>query len=809
MLTGLIQDLRYAFRQLRRSPGFALTAMLTLALGIGATTAVYTVVYQALVAPLPYPEAQQLVIVWSEVKGERNVISAGDFGDWRRESTSFQSLAAWSETRFNLSTGEQPEELAGRLVTPGYFGMQGIPFLRGRGFAASEGVPGRDHEVILTHKLWSRLGADPSQVGRTLRINGTAYTVTGVLAPGFADRLGPELFAPLAFTPAQINHEYHWLTVMGRLKSGVTLPQAQSEMDSVTRRIAAAYPASNTGWGARVDPLQNDFLPRERIRNLWLLLGAVGFVLLITCVNVANLLLARGSSRQREIALRTSVGASRGAIFAQFLTESLLLAAAGGALGVALGAALLRGIVSLVPEGILPSEANFHLDPHVLLAALAVTTLTGLLFGSAPAWYASRIDPAEVLKSGGRGGTAAGSLRLRRGLIVSEIALALSLLAGAGLAIHSFYKLTRTQLGVTGIDRVLVFRLQPPAKRFAGPAEISAYYDSILRALRETAGVSGATVTTGLPLRYAANGMKFNLVGGRSYNNAAQQPETGFTAISPGYLRTFGTALLQGRPFTEGDSATAVRVALVNQEFVRRYLKGLDPLKQRLRIKEVMPAEGQVGAEVEWQVVGVTGNVLRGDLREPFPEADVPFAQSPSSGVTVGVRTALDPATMTRSLAAAVHSVDPTVALARLRTLDQVKEQALGEDRFTLRLFAAFAGLALLLAAIGIYGLISYSVSQRTQEIGVRLALGASRGNIARLVVRETLRLSAAGVVLGLGGAFLVGRLMQSTLYGIGPLDPAVLLGVTALLLLAALLAAALPARRAASIEPTEALRSE
>ncbi len=809
LISHLAQDLRYALRQLRRSPGYALTAVLTLALGIGATTAVYTVVYQALVAPLPYPEAQQLVMVWSSVNGERNAISVGDFLDWQRQSTSFQGLAAWSETRFNLATGEQPEEVPGRLVTPGYFGMQGIPFLRGRGFVPGEGVPGRDHEVIVTHSLWSRLGADPSLVGRSLRINGTAYTVTGVLAPGFADRLGPELFAPLAFTPAQIHHDFHWLVAMGRLKPGVSLAEAQSEMDSVTRHIAAAYPRSNTGWGARVEPLQNDFLPRERIRNLWLLLGAVGFVLLMTCVNIANLMLARGASRQREVALRSSVGASRAAIFLQFLVESLLLAAAGGALGIALGAALLRAIVSLVPEGTLPSEANFHLDPHVLLVALAVTTLTGLLFGSAPAWYASRIDPAEVLKSGGRSGTAAGSLRLRRGLIVSEVALALSLLAGAGLAIHSFYKLTRTDLGVSDIEHVLVFHLDQPAKRFAHPAEIDSYYNSMLRSLRRTPGVSSATLTTGLPLRFVGSGVKFSLVGGRSDSDPTQQPETGFNSIAPGYLRTFGTPLLEGRAFTEQDSATGLRVALVNREFVRRYLKGLDPLKQRLRIRQVLPGDGQVGSEVDWQIVGATGNVLRGDLRESAPEVDVPFAQSLSPSVTVAVRTGLDPSTITRSVSAAVHSVDPTVALARLRTLDQVKQQAMGEDRFTLQLFSAFAGMALLLAAIGIYGLISYSVAQRTGEIGLRLALGASRGNIARLIVREALRLSAAGVVLGLAGAFLVGRLMRSTLYGIGPLDPLVTLAVSALLLTAAVLAAALPARRAAAIDPMEALRKE
>ena len=804
----LLANLRYSLRALRKSPGLTTAVLLTLMLGIGATTAVYTVVYATLIAPLPYPDPQQLVIVWSRVGGERNVTSAGDFLDWQRQNAVFQQLAAWDESSFNLSTADQPEQIGGRFVSPGYFNLQGIPLLAGRDFLPEEGVPGRNHVAILTHKLWSRLGGDRGLIGRTLQVNGAPYTVVGVLAPGLADRLGPELIAPLAFTPDQINHDYHWLVAMGRLKPGVSIQQAQRDMDAVTARIAAAYPKSNTGWGASVEPLKNDFLPPDRIRNLWLLLGAVGFVLLITCVNIANLLLARGAARQREIAIRSSMGASRASIFTQFLTESLLLAVAGGALGVALGAGLLRGIVSLVPEGILPSEANFHLDPHVLGLALALTALTGLLFGCAPAWYASRVDPAETLKSGARTGASSDSLKLRRLLIVSEFALALSLLAGAGLAIHSFLNLNRVDIGVR-TDHVLTFRLDQPNDRFKTTAEMTLESQRLLSALHGAAGVSSAAALTGHPMIGPNAGMAFDLVGGPTYTDPSQRPGTTFQAVSPGYLKTFGIDLLQGRPFSEQDTVAAVPVAMVNQEFADHYLKGLDPLRQRVRIEQNTPGARRLGAPVEWQIVGVFRNVRYGGTLRVPPEVNVPLAQSPSPSLSVGVRTALDPAAMTRTVAAAVHSVDPAVALAHVRTMDQVKEEAFGEDRFTMRLFAAFAALALVLAAVGIYGLMAYSVSQRTQEIGLRLALGAARGNIALLVLREAATLALLGLTAGLAGAILVGRTMRSTLYGVGTLDLAVLLATAALLLATALLASWLPARRAAAIDPMQALRTE
>jgi len=749
-------NLRYSTRMLRKNPGLTAAVVATLMLGIGATTAIYTVVYAVLLAPLPYPNPEQLVMVWSKVKGNNNVMSAGDFLDWRQQSHSFQQLVAWTGGDFNLATAQPPEQVEGKRATPGWFAMQGIPFLLGRDFLPEEGIPGRDHEVILTYKLWNRLGANRGILGQTLRLNSEAYTVVGVLAPGLADRFDEELTVPLAFRPEQINHEYHWLLTMGRLKPGVTLQQAQAEMDAVTAHIAATHPETNKGWGASVERLQNDFLPRERIRNLWLLLGAVGFVLLIACVNIANLLLAKGAVRLREIAIRGAVGASRARIFAQFLVESLLLALIGGGLGIALGVGLLRAIMTIVPPGILPTEADFHLDLQILVAALSITTLAGLVFGCAPAWYASRVDPGESLKEGGRSGAGTSSHRLRRILIAGEFALALSLLAGAGLAIHSFWNLTRLDLGVR-TDHVLVFGLNQPDRKFQSPEQMNSYNQHMLSVLRGVPGVLSVATVTGLPLRGPSDGMGFTLVGGPSNGDLSQRPGTGFQSVSPDYYNTFGIQVVKGRTISDQDTATSPHVSMVNEEFERRYLKGLDPLRQRLLIEQIIPGLPKLGPAVEWQIVGVFHDVRGGDFRDQFPEVDVPFAQSLAPNVNIGVRTASDPGKMTRAIASAVHGVDSEIALARLRTLDQVKAQSLGEDRYTMVLFACFATVALLLAAVGIYGLMAFAVSQRTSEIGLRLALGASRVNVIGLILKEASLLAVIGLVIGLVGSFFVG----------------------------------------------------
>lgn len=800
-------NFRYSLRMLRKNPGLTAAVIATLMLGIGATTAIYTVVYAVLIAPLPYPHPEQLMMVWSKVNGGRNVISAGDFLEWKQQNKTFQQLAAWTGSSFNLATQNQPEQVPGMQSTPGWFSMQGMRFLLGRDFRAEEENLGSDHVAVLTYKLWNRLGADRNIVGQTLRINLEPYTVVGVLAPGIGDRFDFELAVPLAFRPEQINHNYHWLLAMGRLKPGVTLQQGQADMDAVTAHLAQAFPQTNQRWGAAVEPLQNDFLPPERIQNLWLLLGAVGFVLVIACVNIANLLLAKGAARLREIAIRSSVGANRKQIFAQFLTESLVLALIGGGLGIALGVGLLRAILSIVPENILPSEANFQLDIHVLLVALAATMLAGILFGCAPAWYASRVDPGESLKEGGRTGTGAGSHKLRRGLIAGEFALALSLLAGAGLAIHSFWNLTRVDLGLR-TDHVLTFGLDQSPGRFKSREEMYAYNQRMLTELQSVPGVAAAATVTGLPLRFHSDGMSLSVVGA-TYADESQRPGAGFQSISPEYFKTFGIRVVQGRAFNEQDTGTSVRVAMVNEEFVRRYLKGMDPLRQRLAFEQIVPGAQDLGPMVEWEIVGVFHTVMYDDFREASPEVDVPFAQSLSPNVTIGVRTERDPAAMSETIAAAVHRVDAEIALARLRTMDQVKTEALGEDRYTMVLFAGFAAVALVLAAVGVYGLMAFAVAQRTNEMGLRLALGASRANVIWLIMREASLLAAAGLGIGLAGAVLVGRTMRNTLYGVGAMDFSVAITVGLLLFGTALVASYLPARRAATIDPMTALRSE
>jgi len=512
--------------------------------------------------------------------------------------------------------------------------------------------------------------------------------------------------------------------------------------------------------------------------------------------------------RLREIAIRSSVGASRGQIFVQFLLESLVLALIGGVLGVALGAGLLRAILSIVPQGILPTEANLQLNLQVLAAALAATTIAGLLFGCAPASYASRVDPGESLKEGGRSSTGAGSHKLRRGLIAGEFALALSLLAGAGLALHSFWNLTRIDLGVR-TDHVLVFGLNPPRGRFQNPEQMNAYNQQMLGALRAVPGVSAAATVTGMPLRGTSDGMPFTLVGGPTFADPSQRPGAGFQSVSPDYFKTFGIQVIRGRTFSDQDTASSTRVAMVNEEFSRRYLKGLDPLRQRLSIEQIIPGVQQLGPAVEWEIVGVFHDVRAGDFREPFPEIDVPFAQSLSPDVNIGIRTMEDPAAMSKTIAAAVHAVDPQIALARLRTLDQVKFESLGEDRYTTVLFAGFAVLALLLAAVGIYGLMAFAVSQRTSEIGLRLALGASRVHVIGLILREAALLALIGLAFGLGGSLWVGRTMRSTLYGVGSVDFSVIMAVGVILFATALFASYLPARRAARVDPMAALRTD
>ncbi len=807
-MESLSRNLRYTIRMLWKSPGLTITVLLTLALGIGANTAIFTVDYATLLAPLPYPQPDQLVVVWSKIQTFHNGISAGDFTDWKRMNSSFADINAFSGGSFNIASKEEPENIDGQQVTPGYYNMLGRPFFLGRDFLPEEGTVGKDHEAILTHKLWSHLGADPKLVGRTMRINGELYTVVGILAPGLADRGEAQITVPLAFKPEQLNHDFHWLLSIARLKPGVTIKQAQADMDAVSAHIAEANPRSNKGWGAFVEPMKNDFLPSERKQTLWLLLGAVAFILLIACVNVANLLLARGMARQKEIAVRSALGASRRTIFEQLLTESLLLSFTGGLLGIGIGFAMLQVLVAIMPKGTLPDEADLRLNLPILLFTLIATSFAGVLFGSAPAWYASRIDPAETLKEGGRTGVGAGRHRLRQTLLIGEFALALTLLAGAGLAIHSFLNLLRVDIGLK-TDHVLTFFLPVPDSRPKDPEKIIAYYRQILYRINAVPGVTSSSAMTGLPLFGTGFGMPFTIVGKPAFNDPSMRPNTSFGMVTPGFFDTFGIHIVKGRAFTEQDTASSVKVAVVNEEFVRKYLSGTDPFQQRISVEQLIPGVTKLGPPEDWQIVGIYHNVRNGDLREDRPEMRVPFWQIPWPGGGIGVRTENDPATMVKSIAAAVHSVDPEIALSEPRTMDEVRGLVLSDDRFTLTLFVCFAVVALLLAGLGVYGVMSFSVAQRSHEIALRMALGANRSRVVGLVVREGLALAGIGLSIGLIGAFFVGRGMQSTLFGVGKFDVSVLLSVALVLVAAAVVACLIPAIRAASVQPMLALRGE
>ena len=808
MVANLLQNLRYALRQLRKSPGFTITALLTLALGIGANTAIFTVVYATLLAPMPYPEPDQLVMVWSKIQTFHNGVSAGDYDDWRRQSQSFQALNAWTGGSFNLATKDKPEYVEGQRTTPGMYRMMGVRFQLGRDFLPEEGTLGKEHVVVLLNKLWKRLGSDPNIVGKQLKIDGEPYTVVGVLAPGVADRLDQNLVVPLVFKPEQLNHDFHWLLVMGRLKPGVTMQQAQADMNNVTANITKAYPKSNQGWDSFVEPLKNDFLPKERIQTLWYLLGAVGFVLLIACVNVANLLLTKGSARHKEIAIRISLGASRRDIFAQFLIENLLLAMMGGLLGIGVGALSLAGLVAIMPQGTLPSEADLTLNMPILLFSFAASALSGILFGCAPAWYATRIDPGEALKEGSRTGTSSSRKQLRRILVIGEFGLALTLLTGAGLAIHSFWNLTQVDLGVDTVH-IQTFFLPVPDARPKDPAQIAGYYRQMLERLRAVPGVLDASVSTGLPLEGAGFGMPFTIAGAPDISDPSQRPAAAFGMVTPDYFKTYGIQVTRGRSFTDQDKAGGVHVAMVSENFAQKYFKDKDPLQQRLMVEELIPGVTKLGPALSWQIVGVFHDVRGGGLREGRPEIEIPFWQIPWPTANFGVRTSGDPALMTRSIEAAIHSVDPEIALAEQHTMDEIKSRVMSGDRFTMFLFGSFATVALLLAAVGIYGVMAFTVSQREHEIGLRMALGASRGKVVGLILNEGVVLCLLGLAIGAVGAYFVSRAMQSGLYGIGKVDFSAIAAVSAVLFAAALVASYVPARRAASINPLEALRGE
>lgn len=807
-MRNLWRDLLFGFRLLLKNPGFTAVAVLALALGIGANTAIFSVVYATLLAPLPYNQPDRIVMVWSQVNGNHNGVSAGDFLDWQRQNSTFESIAAWGGRSLSLSTGTQPERVQASACTPQFLHVLGQPFLLGRDFLPEEGQLGKDLEAVLSYRLWhDRFGGDKSIVGQQIRMDGQQYTVVGVLAPGATDRLQTQLYVPLAFKPEQINHNFHFVLVMARMKAGVTLPQANADMQSVAAHIGQEFPKSNKGWSAVVEPLQNDFLDRNVKRALWMMLGAVAFVLLIACANVANLLLARGTARQSEIAVRAALGATRKQLFGQFLTESLALATIGGALGVGLAWALLKVILALMPQYTLPSEADVTLNVPVLMFTMAGTMLAGVLFGCVPALQAAHLNLNDTLKEGGRSG-GAGKHRVRHALVLAEFALALILLAAAGLAVHSFWNLTRVDMGFR-TDHLLTFNLPMPAERLKTPEQITAFYRELRDRVQALPGITSASVSTGFPVQGTGFGMGFEIAG-KPAPDRSRRPNTGFNMVTPEYFQTFGIRITRGRAFTEADAAGGMPVAIVNSEMVKKYFPDVDPLTQRLVIDQLIPGVTDVGPSVSWQIVGVYEKVRNGGPQsEGFTEVDVPFAQSPWPGVSMAVRTAAEPEGMSKSIAAVIRSVDPDLPMSDVKSMDSLLKESVGDERFSAALFGGFAFIALCLAAFGIYGVMSFAVAQRTREIGLRMALGAGEGQVLSLIMKEGMTLGLIGLLIGLLGSYGIGRLMKSMLYGIGSIDGPAFSVVAAILLLAALVACYIPARRATTIDPMQALRDQ
>jgi predicted permease len=810
-MSTLLQNFRFASRLLRKSPGFTIVAILTLALGIGATTAIFSVVYATMLAPLPYPNSNQLVLVWSKVRGQDNSVSVDDYLDWKAQNKTFQSLIAWDSDSFNMATEDRPEQVRGMRTGPGWYSMIGVKFFKGRDFIPEEGEFGKDKEVILTHDTWEKMGSDPNILGKSIRIDLEPHTVVGVLAPGPPDRMQVKFLVPLAFTPEQTNRDDHWLIVAGRLKPGVTIAEAQADMNVIASRLAGEYPETNKDHEINVVPLKNYWFPKTTQSNLWALLGAVGFVLLIACANVANLLLAKATTRLKEVALRVSLGATRTRVFMQFVSESLVLALLGGLAGIGVAELMLQTIMKTLVSGMglrLPSEADIRLSMPVLLFTLIATILSGVLFGCAPAWRASAVNLNETLKKGGRTGSNSAHQRLRRVLVVAEFGLALALLAGAGLAIHSFWNLTREDLGFR-TDHILTFGLPIPDKQFSQPQQIVLFYRQLLDKLYAIPGVTHASIGTATPLGNVEFGMNFDIAGqpakpGNSGNVAV------FQMVSPDYYKTFGVRLLKGRTLAESDTSSSPRVAVINEFLASHFFPGANPIGQRLLVPQVIPGADKPGPLQEWEIVGIFHDVrMLGTRRNMYPEIDVPFYQSPWPQANVAIRTSGDAEEIRKSVGAIIIAMNPDLPMYEVQTMDQVVDKNFVEDRSVAVLFGILAAVALLLAGIGIYGVMAFSVAQRTHEIGLRMALGAGRNQVLNLVLKEGALLALLGMCLGLVGAFFVGRALKSFLFGVGTVDLTAFAMVSVLLLGAALLACYFPAQRATKVDPMVALRYE
>ena len=795
-----LQDLRYALRTLRRNVGFTTAAVLTMALGIGATSAIFSVVNGVLLRPLPYEAPERLVMIWGTYPDfGRTATSLPDFLDWRAQSRTLEQMAARHGTTFNLTGAGEPEQLAGERVTANFFPTLGVAPAIGRNFTPDEEEPGRGGVAILDHGYWQRrFGGDPAVVGRTLTLNGRPHTVVGIAPPGFRFWEDADVYAPIV-RDTTANRRSEFLTVFGRLVPGATVEQASAEMKTVLARLAELYPASNESLRSEVIGMHEDVVGTVR-PALLVFMGAVGLVLLIACANVANLLLARAAAREREMALRAAIGAGRGRLVRQLLTESVVIALLGGAIGLLLAYWSLDLLRAANVE-LLPRLEEVAIDGTAVIFALLVSAATGLLFGLAPAARLSHAALQGALKEGGRGASGGAVARFRSALVLGEVAVALVLLVGAGLLLRSFDKLNRVELGFQP-QGVLTYNVALPPARYEQPAQLPPVYDRLLERTRAIPGVAAVSVSNGLPMGGA--GYASFTVEGRAPlpdSNEDLQP----FRVSTEHFRVLGIPLKSGRLFTDGDVEGAPRVAVVNEEMVRRYFDGRDPLGRRVTFGN--PADT---AAQWWTVVGVVGDVAQeGVTARPYAQLYRPIAQAPARSLTVAIRATGNPMAVAGPARAALKAVDAELPLSGLRTMEDRIAADLARPRVSMLLLAGFAVVALVLAAIGIYGVIAFAVSQRTREIGIRMALGATTGDVQQLVVRQGMTPVLVGVVVGIGGALLLTRFMSSLLYGVGATDPATYAGVALFLASVALAASWLPARRATRVQPVEALRQD